>query len=90
MVRPAGRNDFKVKVLYSPGKGKSELYGRSVAGHCESGGSRRQSTGLMNRKLRYILWRQRKKPYTRGMNLMKAGLTEEHAFRSAFNQRGPW
>ena len=29
-------------------------------------------------------------PYTRGKNLMKAGLTEERAFRSAFNQRGPW
>ena len=23
-------------------------------------------------------------------NLMKRGLTEEQAFRSAFNQRGPW
>jgi RNA-directed DNA polymerase len=44
----------------------------------------------IRRKLRCILWRQWKRPYTRGMNLMKAGLTEERAFRSAFNQRGPW
>jgi RNA-directed DNA polymerase len=46
--------------------------------------------GWLRRKLRCILWRQWKRPYTRAKNLMKAGLTEERAFRSAFNQRGPW
>jgi group II intron reverse transcriptase/maturase len=46
--------------------------------------------GWVRRKLRCIHWRQWKKPYTRGRNLMKAGVTEEQAFRSAFNQRGPW
>ena len=46
--------------------------------------------GWIRRKLRCILWRQWKHPYTRATNLMKAGLTEERAFRSAFNQRGPW
>ena len=46
--------------------------------------------GWIRRKLRCILWRQWKRPYTRATNLMKAGLTEERAFRSAFNQRGPW
>jgi RNA-directed DNA polymerase len=46
--------------------------------------------GWIRRKLRCILWRQWKRPYTRAKNLMKAGLTEERAFRSAFNQRGPW
>lgn len=46
--------------------------------------------GWIRRKLRCILWRQWKKPYTRGKNLMKMGLSEERAFRSAFNQRGPW
>lgn len=46
--------------------------------------------GWFRRKLRCILWRQWKRPYTRAKNLMKAGLTEERAFRSAFNQRGPW
>ena len=40
--------------------------------------------------LRCTLWRQWKRPYTRARNLMKAGLKEERAFRSAFNQRGPW
>ena len=46
--------------------------------------------GWVRHKLRCILWRQWKRPYTRATNLMKAGLTEERAFRSACNQRGPW
>lgn len=46
--------------------------------------------GWLRRKLRCILWRQWKRPYTRAKNLMKARLREERAFRSAFNQRGPW
>lgn len=46
--------------------------------------------GWLRRKLRCLLWRQWKRPYTRAKNLMKAGLTEERAFCSAFNQRGPW
>ncbi len=41
-------------------------------------------------KLRCILWRQWKRPYTRAVNLMKAGVKEERAFRSACNQRGAW
>ena len=44
--------------------------------------------GWIRHKLRCLLWRQWKRPYTRAMNLMKAGLKEERAFRSAFNQRG--
>jgi group II intron reverse transcriptase/maturase len=46
--------------------------------------------GWIRHKLRCMLWRQWKRPYTRAKSLMKAGLTEERAFRSAFNQRGPW
>jgi RNA-directed DNA polymerase len=46
--------------------------------------------GWIRHKLRCILWRQWKRPYTRAQSLMKAGLTEERAFRSACNQRGPW
>jgi group II intron reverse transcriptase/maturase len=46
--------------------------------------------GWIRRKLRCVLWRQWKRPCTRARNLMKAGLTEERAWRSACNQRGPW
>ncbi len=44
----------------------------------------------IRRKLRCILWRQWKKPWTRAKRMMQAGLTEAHAFCSAFNGRGPW
>lgn len=46
--------------------------------------------GWIRHKLRCILWRQWKRPYTRAKNLMNAGLKEERAWRSACNQRGPW
>jgi RNA-directed DNA polymerase len=46
--------------------------------------------GWIRHKLRCILWRQWKRPYTRATNLMRAGLMEERAFRSALNRRGPW
>ena len=46
--------------------------------------------GWIRHKLRCILWRQWKRPYARARNLMKRGLTEERAWRSATNGRGPW
>jgi RNA-directed DNA polymerase len=44
----------------------------------------------IRRRLRCILWRQWKRPRTRAKNLMKQGLAEEQACRSAGNGRGPW
>ena len=46
--------------------------------------------GWLQRKLRGILWRQWKRSFTRARNLMKRGLGEERAWRSATNGRGPW
>jgi group II intron reverse transcriptase/maturase len=46
--------------------------------------------GWIRHKLRCILWRQWKRPATRTRNLMKAGLTEDRAWHSASNGRGPW
>lgn len=46
--------------------------------------------GWIRHKLRGVLWRQWKRPYARARTLMKRGLTEERAWRSACNQRGPW
>ncbi len=46
--------------------------------------------GWIRRKLRCILWRQWKRPYTRAKNLMKRGLDESRAWISATNGRGPW
>ena len=44
----------------------------------------------LRRKLRCILWRQWKRPRTRAKRMMQCGLMEGHAFRSAYNGRGPW
>jgi RNA-directed DNA polymerase len=46
--------------------------------------------GWIRHKLRCILWRQWKRSYARARNLMKRGLTQERAWRSATNGRGPW
>lgn len=44
----------------------------------------------IRRKLRCLIWRQRKRSYARARMLMRSGLGEGRAWRSATNQRGPW
>jgi RNA-directed DNA polymerase len=46
--------------------------------------------GWIRRRLRLVIWKQWKRPWTRRVNLMKYGIDEERAVMSAFNQRGPW
>jgi RNA-directed DNA polymerase len=44
----------------------------------------------IRRKLRFILWRQWKRPLTRAKRLILLGLGKERAYSSAYNGRGPW
>ncbi len=44
----------------------------------------------IRRKLRCVLWRQWKRSFTRTKNLMKRGIAEKRAWKSATNGRGPW
>lgn len=46
--------------------------------------------GWLRRKLRCLLWRRWKRPFTRAKNLMKRGLKELRAWKSATNGRGAW
>ena len=46
--------------------------------------------GWLRRKLRCLIWRQWKRVFTRARNLMRRGLDEQRAWRSATNGRGPW
>jgi len=46
--------------------------------------------GWMRRRLRCLLWRQWKRPWTRERKLRSLGLDAERAWRSAVNGRGPW
>ena len=44
----------------------------------------------IRRKLRAILWRQWKRPWTRARELMRRGLAQSRAWTSAMNGHGPW
>ncbi len=44
----------------------------------------------IRRKLRCILWRQMKRSWTRVKRFLSLGFEEQHAIRSAMNQRGAW
>jgi RNA-directed DNA polymerase len=46
--------------------------------------------GWIRRKLRCLLWRHWKRPYTRQKMLQQRGLPKERAWRSTSNGRGPW
>lgn len=46
--------------------------------------------GWVRHKLRALLWRQWKRPFTRAKALMRQGLPRERAWQSATNGRGPW
>ena len=44
----------------------------------------------IRRKLRNLIWRKWKRPFTRAKGLMQRGLAKEQALKSAMNGRGPW
>jgi len=44
----------------------------------------------IRRKLRGLIWRRWKRPYTRAKSLMQRGLAKAQALKSAMNGRGPW
>ena len=44
----------------------------------------------MRRRMRWLLWRQWKRPRTRAKKMMAMGLEKQRAWESAMNGRGPW
>jgi RNA-directed DNA polymerase len=44
----------------------------------------------IRRKLRGLIWRKWKRPFTRAKQLMQRGLAKAQALKSAMNGRGPW
>lgn len=46
--------------------------------------------GWIRRRLRCLLWRQWKRPWTRRGKLIQLGVPELNAVRTAFNKHGPW
>ncbi|NMB17166.1 MAG: group II intron reverse transcriptase/maturase, partial [Firmicutes bacterium] len=91
----------KIKGLFRSGRGRSLqrtidaltplLRGWSnYFRHVEVKGTFEELDGWVRRRLGWIIWRQWKRTCTRAGNLMKRGLTEERAWRSATNGQGPW
>ena len=56
----------------------------------QSKGTLEELDGWVRRRLRCLLWRQWKRPRTRGRKLRALGLDAERAWLSAMNGRGPW
>ena len=66
---------------------------RGWAGYFKLSQSKRpleELDGWVRHKLRCAVWRQWKQPATRVRNLMRLGLSEARASKSASNGRGPW
>lgn len=91
----------KVKALFRAGRGRS--IGKTIKdltpllrgwyayySLAETKNTFEQLDSWLRRRLRLILWRQWKRPYTRTMRLMACGLSRERARTSALNGRGPW
>ncbi|MEX5365196.1 group II intron reverse transcriptase/maturase [Pseudomonas guariconensis] len=66
---------------------------RGWAGYFKLSQSKRpleELDGWIRHKLRCVIWRQWKQRSTRARNLMRLGLSEVRACKSASNGRGPW
>jgi RNA-directed DNA polymerase len=81
-----GRNIKKVIEELTPKLRGWTVYFREA----EVKGTFKELDGWIRRKLRCIMWRQWKQPSTRVKKLMGRGLTEERAYKSAYDGRGPW
>jgi group II intron reverse transcriptase/maturase len=101
---PAAIKRFKasVRALFRQGRGRN--LGRFIAEDlnprlrgwanyyrlAEVKGIFEELDSWLRRKLRCLLWRQWKRVITRARRLMARGLSEERAWTSATNGRGPW
>ena len=92
----------KLKELFREGRGRNLLLfikerlnailrgWINYFGVAETKGYAQELDSWIRRRLRAILWRQWKRPYTRYRRLLTAGLNEERARASAWNGKGPW
>jgi len=100
-AKPTQRLKANLKELFRTGRGRSirttiaalapKLRGWvTYFRHAGVKGIFEELDGWIRRHLRKILWRQWKRPFTRARKLMRLGLSEERAWTSATNGRGPW
>jgi len=103
-IAPQSVKRFKAKVKMLMRRGRGRNLGRFIKDDLnpllkgwinyfsavETKGILDELDGWIRRRLRCIKWRQWKRPRTRRKELMKAGLHEVIASKSAYNGRGPW
>jgi len=100
-AKPTQRLKANLKELFRTGRGRSirttiaalapKLRGWvTYFRHAGVKGIFEELDGWIRRHLRKILWRQWERPFTRARKLMRLGLSEERAWKSATNGRGPW
>jgi RNA-directed DNA polymerase len=92
----------KLKVVFRRGRGRNlgRFIGEDLSpvlrgwvtyfGLAEVKGVFEELDQWIRRRLRCLQWRQWKRVYTRAKHLMRLGLEEARAWRSATNGRGPW
>ena len=92
----------KAKLLFRMGKGRNlrwfisenlNPFLRGWANYyrlCKVKTMAEELDGWLRRRLRLIIWRQWKRPYTRYKRFITAGFEHEHALQCAYNGRGPW
>jgi len=103
-VAPASVQRLKSKLRAEFHRGRGRNLGRFIAEDlkpllkgwinyfrlAEVRGIFEELDGWIRRKLRNILWRQWKRPWTRARKLMRRGLDKVRARKSATNGHGPW
>ena len=91
----------KLRQLFRSGRGRSVTWMiaslapllRGWAAYfrlAETRGVFEELDSWLRRRMRLVLWRQWKRPFARATRLMRRGLPEDRAWRSAANGRGPW
>jgi RNA-directed DNA polymerase len=92
----------RAKLLFKQGKGMNigrfitELLNPFLRGwatyyrSCKIKIMAKELDSWIRRRLRLIIWRQWKRPYTRYKRFIASGFNQDRARQSAFNERGPW
>jgi RNA-directed DNA polymerase len=102
-IAPQSVRRFKARMRTLLRRGRGQNLGHVIeglrpvlvgwTGYFRKSEVRRQFEDLdqwLRRKLRAILWRQWKRPWTRAREMVRRGLARERAWTSAMNGRGPW
>ncbi len=102
-IAPAAVKRFRgdLRAVFRRGRGRSvgcivEELNPKIRGwvhyfrHIQGAGSLKALDAWVRRHLRQILWLQWKRSFTRANNLMRLGLSEERAWKTAQNGRGSW